>query len=124
MHTQKSHSMFVKGIYLPMDTSLELETVVQATVAEFMFEYADYNVYYVENTTEHVYAIIGCPKLASRTWVAFLARIERSKVFIEVDTSYAPEEPLYKALMAKGLPRERMVLDYLGEKDPDKYHGF
>jgi hypothetical protein len=82
-------------------------------------------VYYVDNKVEHVYAIVACAKVSvSRSVVAFLTRIERGKIFIEVDTSYAPERPLYKALMAKGIPREWMVLAYLGEQDPDKYHGF
>jgi hypothetical protein len=114
------------GVNRPsMDTSFELETVVKATVAEFMFEWPDYNVYYVENEAEHVYAIVASARVQlKRSLVIFLARIERIKVFIEVDRSIAPEVPLYKALIAKGISRERIVLDYLGEQDPDKYHGF
>ena len=104
-----------------MNTPLDLEVIVQQTVAEFLFEGFDFKTYYVENSAQHVYAIITSSTI-NRSLVAFLAHIEDDKVFIEVDTTSKPEIPLYKVLMSKGIPRERMVLTYVGEHDPDKYH--
>ncbi len=58
--------------------SLELEMVIKATIAGFLFEKA--NVCYVENKAEHMYAIVACVKLPiSRSLGAFLACLSAMK---------------------------------------------
>ncbi len=108
-----------------MDNSTDMETLVQQTVASLLFEGFDFKTYYVENKADHIYAIITSahPSISS-SLVALLARVEGDKVIIEVDKISGREAPFYKALMAKGIPRERLQLDYLHGEDPDKYHRF
>ncbi|MHB8628126.1 MAG: hypothetical protein ACYDBJ_20060 [Aggregatilineales bacterium] len=108
-----------------MDNSTDMETLVQQTVASLLFEGFDFKTYYVENTADHIYAIITSahPSISS-SLVALLARVEGDKVIIEVDKISGREAPFYKALMAKGIPSERLILDYLHGEDPDKYHRF
>lgn len=108
-----------------MDTSVDFENIVQQALAERLrlINGLDYKIYLVENKDQHLHGIIIRSLLKSKpSIVIFLARVQNNKVFIEVDKSSNPEIPLYKALMSKGIPREYMVLEYLGEEDPDEYH--
>ena len=50
--------------------------------------------------------------------VVVLARISGDKIIIEIEED-ATDKPLYEALLQQGIPRERIVLAYAGEKIPD-----
>jgi hypothetical protein len=106
-----------------MNTLSDLETVVQETVASLLFKGYDFKTYYVENKTDHIYAIITTAhESISASLIARLARIEGDKVVIEEDMRGLKIVPLYQAFMARGIPREQMVLDYLHGESPDEYH--
>lgn len=75
-----------------------------------------------ENQTYAVIVVPEDPKLKPEkmhTWVAFFARVVGDYVIIEEDT--ALDKPLVDALMINGgVPREKIILAYKGEKLPDK----
>lgn len=50
------------------------------------------------------------------TRVMMMARIEGDSIIIEADTT---DKPLYEGLMHAGVPREKIILAYAGERVPD-----
>jgi hypothetical protein len=49
------------------------------------------------------------------TRVMMMARIEGDSIIIEADTT---DKPLYEGLMHAGIPREKIILAYAGERVP------
>lgn len=77
-------------------------------------EGARIQLYFVSDTENHVYAVNAVPsparQLASN--VVVLAHIVGDSVVIEEDRT---DRPLADRLMARGIPREKIVLAYAGE---------
>jgi hypothetical protein len=48
--------------------------------------------------------------------IVMMARLEGEYIIIEADNT---DRPLYEALMARGIPRERIILAYVGESLPE-----
>lgn len=70
---------------------------------------------------KQLYAVIAVPENADLrpAWVPIMARVVDDTVIIDEDTSI--DKPLYQALMVNGgVPREKIVLAYKGEKLPEQ----
>jgi hypothetical protein len=75
--------------------------------------------YTVMNTDEQLFAVIDVPDHYPRKFsvnVAVLARIVGDRVVIEEDKN---DRPLVNELVRAGIPREKIVCAYIGEKLPD-----
>jgi hypothetical protein len=66
----------------------------------------------------HIYTVnaVDYPNYRELAGVVVLARIVGDKVVIEHD---ATDKPLLEALMARGIPREQIILAYASEPVPD-----
>jgi XisI protein len=66
----------------------------------------------------HIYAVVVIPDrprpFPSR--VVVMAHVEGDKVVIDEDTT---DRPLWKELVAAGIPREQIILTYAGESLPE-----
>ncbi len=70
------------------------------------------------NEEEHAYAvaILDKPTYRLPAEIMVMARLEGDTVVIETDTT---NRPLVDALVAAGIPREKIVLAYAGEPIPE-----
>jgi hypothetical protein len=91
-------------------------------VKEAVFWYAggglNVKTFALSNEEKGVYAVnvVDSPVRHQPAGVVVLAQIVGDKVIIEEDTT---DRPLYVALMERGIPREKIILAYVGEKLPD-----
>jgi hypothetical protein len=78
----------------------------------------DLKMYFVSNDDDGVYGVVvvDTPVRKQPAGVVVLARVLGDKVVIEEDLT---DRPLYQALMRQGIPRERLILAYVGEPLPD-----
>ncbi len=70
------------------------------------------------NDAQQVYAIavIDAPSYKQPPEFMILARVKGDRVIVEADTT---DRPLVDALVAAGIPREKIVLAYAGEPLPE-----
>jgi hypothetical protein len=77
----------------------------------------DLKVFPLFNEEEQVYAVVVVDWPVHRRPAAFvvLARVENERVIIEADLT---DRPLVDAFVRAGIPREQIVLAYVGEPMP------
>jgi hypothetical protein len=96
----------------------ELAEILKEAV--FWYASAGLNVrtFALTNEEQGVYGVnvVSSPIRRQPAGVVVLARILGDKVIIEEDTT---DRPLYITLMERGIPRERIILAYVGEPVPD-----
>jgi XisI protein len=82
----------------------------------------NHRMFAVCNDEKQVYAVtaVDIPRRKPPVDVVVMARVLNDKVIIEQDTT---DRPLYKALMEDGIPRESIVLGYIGEAIPADVSG-
>lgn len=91
---------------------------LQTTLRNAVFSYAtggiNLRLFRLEFPAEKTYAInvIDTPKRFSPAGVVVLARIEGDTVVIEEDLT---DRPLVDKLVEMGVPREKIILAYVGE---------
>jgi hypothetical protein len=102
-----------------MDRVDELTPIVQREVADYAGPAFNDTTYYVEDQKHQIYTVIIVSNddhpPYSRTAVVVMARIVADKVIIDEDIT---DRPLYEELLRAGIPREKIVLAYAGEKLP------
>jgi hypothetical protein len=94
---------------------VELKEIVKDTLLEYVGTGFDNRSFPLSNEEEQIYAvnIIDTPVRKRRAGVVVIARIEGDKVIIEEDLT---DRPLVDALVRAGIPREKIVLAYAGER--------
>jgi hypothetical protein len=71
-----------------------------------------------ENRRYGIFVVENDRSLEVPVWIFMMARVEDEYIIIEQDTSL--NKHLYEALMVNGgIPREKIILAYMGEKLPD-----
>lgn len=75
--------------------------------------------FFLENSAEQVFGVVSIAEDASphseHNGIVVLARLQDDRIIIEEDTT---DHPLWEALQHAGIPREKIVLAYLGEEIP------
>jgi hypothetical protein len=73
--------------------------------------------YFTQSEDGTVFSVVGISFMPGETWAdaALIARIDGEHIIIELDIS---DKPLVDALTQAGIPRDRVVLAYAGEKLP------
>jgi hypothetical protein len=98
-----------------------MENLVEIVKEEVMdYGQAAFNsrLFPIFDDTRQSYTIAAVSKLHGKTLpmgVIVMARLEGEYIIIEADNT---DRPLYEALMARGIPRERIILAYVGEALP------
>ncbi len=104
-----------------------MEAVKQAIfqiVADVIYRYHDADSYHhksqyfasLDNQSVVVIYISDDEPIAKyRTGIIVMAHIIDDSIIIEADNT---DRPLYEALMSAGIPREKIILAYAGEKLP------
>jgi hypothetical protein len=96
-----------------MDT---LKTIVREAVFWYAGGGINIRMYPLANDDLGVYAVtmVDFPERKQAAQVVVQARLDGEMVLIEEDTT---DRPLVDRLVASGIPRERIVLAYLGEQE-------
>jgi hypothetical protein len=104
---------------------ISLATITRREVDGYAADAFNARLYAVLDDEHQTYAVIIVPedpKLKPErrnTWIVVFARVVNDYVIIEEDSSL--DKPLVDALMINGgVPREKIVLAYKGEKLPDQ----
>jgi hypothetical protein len=98
-----------------MDT---LKETLKKTVWEYAGGGNNLQTFPVLNEEAQVYSVlvINTPVRTLSAGIVVMARIVDQHIIIEEDIT---DRPLYEALMARGIPRERIILAYVGESLPE-----
>lgn len=104
-----------------MERIEKLTEIVRREVADYHGPALKATTYYLEDSANRMYAVIIVPEYEyprkTKTGVVVVARIVDDTVIIEEDTT---DRPLFEELMRAGVPREKIVLAYAGEKVPSQ----
>jgi hypothetical protein len=102
-----------------MDTLNMLDKVVQREVEAYAAAGWQTKDYIFSDIARQTYSVIAVPdpqrKDITHPMVVVMARIEGDYVVIEEDIT---DRPLVKELIRAGIPRERIILTYVGEQVP------
>lgn len=92
----------------------QLDEIVKKTVFWYAAGGTNLQTFPLANEERHTYAvtIIDTPVRRRPAGVVVMARVAGDKVIIEEDVT---DRPLVDALVANGVPREKIVLAYAGE---------
>ena len=89
---------------------IDLTTVVQAEIADYVRPSPNSIAYYLENKRDNIYAVVAVPQTSGeKPAVLLLARIDDGRIIIETDIT---NKPLAEALQQAGIPAEQIVLAY------------
>lgn len=90
-----------------------LTEIVRREVADYQVPGLKSKSYFVADEANNVYAVLDVPDAPRQfnSAIALLARVENDRVIIEEDIH---DRPLWEALVEAGVPRERIVLAYVG----------
>jgi len=103
-----------------MDHATELIAIVQREVEDYARgETLRAITYPVSDTGRQTYAILVIPDYPrhSRAAIVVAARVVGDSVIIDEDIT---DRPLWEELVRAGIPREKIVLAYVGETLPDQ----
>jgi XisI protein len=101
-----------------MDRVVDVNAIVRHEVADYN-DVHDYKVkgYFLEDAKQSVYSIVIVPEadhpFVHEPSMMMLARVVGDKVVIDEDKT---DRPLFEALVEAGIPREKIVIAYAGEK--------
>ncbi|MFN8374579.1 MAG: element excision factor XisI family protein [Anaerolineae bacterium] len=100
-----------------MDRVIDLKTIVHDAVKGYQVPGLAGDSYFVGDDTQQVYAVVDVPHLPRKepSTVAVMARIVGDIVVVVEDLT---DRPLYLELMRAGVPREKIITEYTGEKLP------
>lgn len=104
---------------MPADTNYEQFIVtLRSEIAKYAFEASNCIGYFTENTVEKVFAISVIPENGAKLkpFISLFVRVVADSIIIEEDRN---NKPLVDALVQAGIPREKVILAYAGEKVPD-----
>ena len=77
--------------------------------------------HYIEDEKHQIFTVIAVPEkdhpMLKRPGITVMARIVGDNVIIDEDKT---DRPLYEALIEAGIPREKIIAAYAGEKLPDE----
>src|SRR5262249_51193626 len=96
-----------------------LTNILRREIADYDGPALGATTYYFENPAKLQFAVVIVPDYEyprkSRAHVVVIAHIVGDAVVIDEDTT---DRPLYEELIRAGIPREKIVLLYAGEKPP------
>lgn len=97
----------------------QLDEIVKRTVFWYAAGGTNVKSFPLVNEEQHVYAVnvIDWPERRRSAGVVVIARVEGDKVIIEEDMT---DHPLVDALVENGVPREQIILAYVGERLPSE----
>jgi hypothetical protein len=102
-----------------MDRVDELTQIVQREVEDYSGPAYKSTTYYVADEKRQTYLVVIVPDddypINLKAGVVVMARIVDDKVVIDEDIT---DRPLYEELLRAGIPREKIVLAYAGERLP------
>lgn len=102
-----------------MDQVAELTTIVQHEVENYVAgSWLKARGYAVSDTNRHIYTVVAIPDYPRKypAGIVIIARIVNNQVVIEHDIT---DRPLVHELVRAGIPREQIILTYVGEKLPE-----
>lgn len=102
-----------------MDRVIDLVSVVQREVEGYERPAVKATTYAISDEERQRYTVLVVPDQPRKynATIMIMARIEDDFVIIEHDTT---DRPLWKELVAAGIPREKIILTYAGETAPDE----
>jgi hypothetical protein len=101
-----------------MDKLAELTAVVQQVVEEYAKGKTYRAVTYpVSDSARQTYTVVVVPDYPSKfkSGVSVMARVVGDTVIVDEDIT---DRPLSEALLEAGIPREKIILAYIGEQAP------
>lgn len=98
-----------------MDRIDNLATIVRTEVEAYVSPSPNATLYFVENSSDMLYATVSVPHRHQQVRVVVMARVAGDRVIIEQDIT---DRPLWEALQHAGIPRESIYLAYEGEEAP------
>jgi hypothetical protein len=75
--------------------------------------------YLIQDEKEHIYTVIDVPDYPPKfsAGIVVLVRLVEDYILIQEDTT---DHPLWQELVNAGIPREKIILTYIGETLPDR----
>src|SRR5258708_37495064 len=98
-----------------MDRIENLSAIVRHEVEAYVSPSPNATLYFMENKIDRLYATVSIPHRHEQARVVVMARVAGDRVIIEEDIT---DRPLLGALQHPGIPREHLILAYLGEAIP------
>ena len=98
-----------------------VEVSVYNVVAQYATRGLNGSSYMMQSPDENLLGVVAqsIQRGQRHTSVSLLVRLIGDLIVIEHD---ANNKPLYEALMQAGIPRERIILAYAGETNPETKH--
>ncbi|MBI1278677.1 MAG: hypothetical protein GC179_11175 [Anaerolineaceae bacterium] len=97
----------------------QLNSVVQHQVEDYSGPSIKARTFAISDVARQIYTVPIVPDFPRKfeANIMVLARVENEKVVIEEDTT---DRPLWRELVRAGIPREQIILAYIGEKLPEQ----
>jgi XisI protein len=97
----------------------DLTTIVQREVEDYATgDWWEADAYAVSDKERNIYTVVVVPAYPRKfkAGLVVMARIIGDSVIIDHDTT---DRPLFRELVAAGIPREQLILAYAGETVPE-----
>ncbi|MFN8421013.1 MAG: element excision factor XisI family protein [Anaerolineae bacterium] len=98
-----------------MDRVVDLEAILRHEVSEYVWDEADSKAYFMQDAAHRVYSVLLVPHENTQDSVTIIVARLTNDDRIVIDTDLT-DKPLYDALIQAGVPRERIVRAYAGER--------
>lgn len=97
---------------------LDLATIVQHEVGDYSGPAIKAKTYAINDKEQRIYTVLIVPDPPHKfeAGIMVMARIVDNQVIIDEDTT---DRPLWKELVAAGIPHEQIILAYAGEPLPE-----
>lgn len=95
----------------------QLAEIIKSTVVGYRADGDALKMFALSDEERQVWAVtvVDSPQVKIPAGIVVQARLVGDKVVIDADNT---DRPLYQALLEKGIPREQIVLAYVGESPP------
>jgi hypothetical protein len=99
-----------------MDSVKDITAIVRHEVADYVRPSPNSTAYYLDDDEKQIYVVIAVPNRSQeKPTIIVMARIVDERIIIDTDIT---NKPLYNALQNAGIPSDRIIRAYEGEKPP------
>ncbi len=104
-----------------MERVIDLAQMLRLEIMDYCTPALKAKAFFLENTSEETFSVVSIADYeyprSEHNGIVVLARVENDTIVVEEDTT---DRPLWEELVRAGIPREKIVLVYAGEKLPAK----